>query len=261
MLRTRIITGTIGVAAVLLLLLWGSLPWHITVWVATMLATIEFTAMLRLRWWQPLSVWAYVLMTVVLWWPHWSQLFIFQIMIAIALLIPVLTKNRFTMPESAALLIGALYIGYGGESLTLLRDLHRGWAWLLLLLICIWMTDSVAYFVGRYVQGPKLWPSVSPSKTISGAVGGLVGSVIGSVVFGMIALPGHSIASWVLCGLVISVTGQIGDLIESAYKRSTGVKDSGQLLPGHGGMLDRVDSLLFAAPFALHFITAFLASK
>lgn len=259
MLRTRIITGTMGIAIVVGLVLWGYLPWHITVWVTTMLATAEFTAMFGLRWWSPISIWAYLLMSTVLWWPHWNEQIILASIIAIALLIPVLTKNRVTLPQSASLLVAALYIGYGGESLALLRHLPRGWAWLLLLLICIWMADSVAYFVGRSLQGPKLWPTISPSKTISGAIGGLVGSVAGAVIFGSIALPGHRWSSWIMLGLVISVTGQLGDLVESAYKRSAGVKDSGTLLPGHGGMLDRIDSLLFAAPFALYVITTYLS--
>lgn len=258
MLRTRVITGVLGIAVVLGLVLWGELPWHITVWIATMLATAEFAAMLRFVWWRPISIWAYVLMSVVLWWPHWHQRFVLQCLFAVTLLIPVMAKNRITLSQSATILVGALYIGYGGESLARLRQLPQGWAWLLLLLICIWMADSVAYFAGRFIQGPKLWPAISPSKTVSGAVGGLVGSVAGAVVFGSIAIPGHSELAFVFCGLIISITGQLGDLVESAYKRSAGVKDSGNLLPGHGGMLDRVDSLLFAAPFALYFITNFL---
>ncbi|OFW80810.1 MAG: hypothetical protein A2201_10035 [Alicyclobacillus sp. RIFOXYA1_FULL_53_8] len=135
-----------------------------------------------------------------------------------------------------------------------MRALSHGWAWLLLFLVSIWMTDTAAFFVGSRLKGPKLWPDISPGKTISGAIGGLVGGVIGALLFGLVFLPGHSVWQFMSLGFISSIAGQLGDLIESAYKRTAGVKDSGHLLPGHGGILDRIDSLLFAAPFAYYLI-------
>jgi len=121
--------------------------------------------------------------------------------------------------------------------------------WILYVLGVVWCGDTGAYFVGRAFGKRKLHPKVSPKKTVEGAIGGLVGSVGGGCV--LIALLGLPLAPWKV--LVLSALGgalaQLGDLTESLLKRACGVKDSGTLLPGHGGMLDRVDGVIFAFPF------------
>jgi phosphatidate cytidylyltransferase len=122
-------------------------------------------------------------------------------------------------------------------------------------LLLTWATDIGAYAVGRTFGGPKLIPAVSPGKTISGAVGGVVFTVIVTFLYVQYALrPVAQLAmrpaSMILFGVVVSVAGQLGDLVESLLKRDAGVKDSGALLPGHGGVLDRIDSLLFTLPMA-----------
>jgi phosphatidate cytidylyltransferase len=123
-------------------------------------------------------------------------------------------------------------------------------AWVLAVVLSTWAGDSAAYLAGRAFGRHKLAPVVSPGKTIEGALGGLLAAVlVSAAVFGMSgALP---IWAGALVGGVIGVCGQIGDLSESFLKRQAGVKDSGNLIPGHGGMLDRVDALLFAFPAAL----------
>lgn len=256
MLKARVITAALGLLVALSLLLWGYVPWRLTVWIVTLLGTAEFTAMVGFRRFGLVSLWAYFVVSLVQWWPAWHMLVVVQIIIGVALVLPVIMKNTVTLSQSAMVLIGALYIGYGGESLSDLRRLSHGWEWLLLLLISIWMTDTVAFFVGKRLKGPKLWPSISPSKTVSGAVAGIVGGIAGAIIFGYFAIPGFDVFAYAVMGGLISVAGQVGDLVESAYKRSAGVKDSGNLLPGHGGILDRVDSLLFAAPLALYLITS-----
>jgi len=115
--------------------------------------------------------------------------------------------------------------------------------------ILIWVNDSFAYVVGKTLGRTKLYPAVSPKKTIEGSLGGLVFTLGAAYVMAKyedIVNP----AQWVILAGVIVVTGSLGDLIESKLKRQAGVKDSGAILPGHGGMLDRLDSLIFAAPFA-----------
>jgi phosphatidate cytidylyltransferase len=121
--------------------------------------------------------------------------------------------------------------------------------------ILTWATDIGAYAVGRTVGGRKLIPSVSPGKTVSGAVGGVIASIVFTFIYVAFVLrPGAQLAmtpaGMVLFGLVISVVGQVGDLFESLLKREAGVKDSSKLLPGHGGVLDRLDSLFFVLPVA-----------
>lgn len=126
--------------------------------------------------------------------------------------------------------------------------------YVLLLLAIVWSGDTGAYFCGRYFGKRKLAPRMSPNKTVEGAIGGLASSVVGGLIIN--AVYGGALASWAMI-LVVSLVGgalgQMGDLVESCLKRFSGVKDSGVIFPGHGGVLDRVDGLLFAAP-AIWFI-------
>ncbi|MGZ4106159.1 MAG: phosphatidate cytidylyltransferase, partial [Tumebacillaceae bacterium] len=133
----------------------------------------------------------------------------------------------------------------------------HGLAYFLFLLIAMWTTDTFAYFVGRALKGPKLWPAISPNKTVSGSVGGVVGAVVFGLIFAEIL--GVSMAPWMLLAAILSVLGQLGDFVESGLKRSLDVKDSGAILPGHGGVLDRFDSFLFTAPLAYYVIMSFLS--
>lgn len=125
-------------------------------------------------------------------------------------------------------------------------------------LLCVFMSDTGAYYAGSLVGGPKLWPAVSPKKTWAGSAGGMLLCLVMALIFGLIfghkAWPGPDGGSsatwwqWLVMAAALNVTAQLGDLFESALKRSLGVKDSGRLLPGHGGILDRMDSLIPAAP-------------
>jgi phosphatidate cytidylyltransferase len=112
----------------------------------------------------------------------------------------------------------------------------------------VWVGDSAAYYGGRIFGRHTLAPRISPKKTVEGAVAGLAGSVAAGVFLERWLISNERVLSMALICLVAAIAGQIGDLAESALKRSAGVKDSSSLLPGHGGMLDRLDSLLFAAP-------------
>lgn len=126
----------------------------------------------------------------------------------------------------------------------------RGLAWALTVILATWIGDSAAYLTGRTFGRTKLAPALSPGKTVEGAIGGLAGSML--LCIG--TFPGFGIGSWwfgALAGAGIGAFGQIGDLAESFFKRQAGVKDSGEVIPGHGGILDRIDALLFAFPTGL----------
>lgn len=142
---------------------------------------------------------------------------------------------------------GLAYAGLSGLSLALLRGAdHAGLVAILFLFAIVWATDVFAYFVGRAVGGPKLAPSISPGKTRSGAVGGAVGGVVAGVLLATVAGAGNFF-TLAFVALVLSVVAQAGDLFESWVKRRHGRKDSGNLIPGHGGVMDRVDGLVAAA--------------
>jgi phosphatidate cytidylyltransferase len=131
--------------------------------------------------------------------------------------------------------------------------------WLFLALALAFSSDTLAYFAGRAFGKHKLYEAVSPKKTVEGSVGGLLGGVLAMVGMGHYWLaPTIPIAHAVVLGLVGSALGQIGDLVESMIKRTFGIKDSGNVLPGHGGMLDRVDGLLFVAPLVYYYAVLFL---
>jgi phosphatidate cytidylyltransferase len=157
-----------------------------------------------------------------------------------------------TVAARAALAFtGIIYCGLFLTSMAVLkRDLGTHGSYVLLMvLISAWFSDTGGYFAGRALGGPKLYPAVSPNKTWAGAIGGVLTAAVGAVVLKQFFYPP---LSWeATLGMVIpgSVLGQLGDLCESLIKRSCGVKDSGSLLPGHGGILDRIDAVLFIAPY------------
>ena len=139
---------------------------------------------------------------------------------------------------------GVFYAGLSGISLAALRE-FGGIATIVFLFAIVWATDILAYFVGRAIGGPKLAPKISPGKTWSGAIGGTLSGVIAGCI--VVGLMGESLSVWhLLITAVLSIGSQVGDLFESYIKRRFGVKDSSHLIPGHGGVMDRVDGLVFA---------------
>lgn len=164
----------------------------------------------------------------------------------ILLTLTVFRHKTFDFVDASTLMFGAIYIGVGFRFIIEARDL--GLATLMYLFLTIWSSDSGAYLIGRAIGKTKLAPEISPNKTVEGALGGVVTALIVSSVYTYF-FPlnlGDSNYSWLLTAF-ISIVGQFGDLVESAYKRHFNVKDSGKLFPGHGGVLDRFDSLIFAS--------------
>ena len=154
------------------------------------------------------------------------------------------------LPAVTATLFGVVYIGLGLSWLARLRfdDPEGGGMLVLFLFSVVLVGDVAAYFVGRGLGRTRLAPALSPKKTVEGAVGGLAGSLAVGVLFAVLIWKSQPLAGILILTAVVALAGQIGDLAESALKRSAGVKDSSALLPGHGGLLDRLDSLLTAAP-------------
>lgn len=155
--------------------------------------------------------------------------------------------------EAALLFFGVIYLPYLLGYLVLLRSHPLGFKWILLIMFIVMSGDSAAYFIGSRYGKKRLYPEVSPKKSVEGALGGLAGSLLGVMIAKLLFFAELPVVDAVLAALLLGTLGQIGDLFESLLKRSCGVKDSGTIFPGHGGILDRLDSILFAAPAAYYY--------
>ncbi len=161
-------------------------------------------------------------------------------------------KNK----KSIYLLTGLTYISIALGMLVQLR--FQSLILPVLLILFIWMNDTMAYLTGSFIGRTKFFSSISPKKTLEGTLGGILFTMVFAYIWGSYTQL-FPVWQWIVIGLIASLIGTIGDLIESKLKRMAGIKDSGNLMPGHGGALDRFDSLLFAAPFAFLFALIFMA--
>lgn len=184
------------------------------------------------------------------------------VMILLLMILLILVLFQFhdiktTLVDSAVLFLGVVYISGFLSHLIFLRQMVRGSALILFLLLLIWSGDAAAYYVGRSMGKHKLYPEVSPNKTIEGAIGGLVGSFLATLLAQWTFLPIFTGPDFILVPLLVGGMGQLGDLTESLMKRSAGVKDSSALIPAHGGLFDKLDSVAFAAPVFYYYLLWF----
>ncbi len=258
-MKQRVITAVIALIIFLpLLYLWG-LPFDILVTLMGIVAMSEFLIMKKKLLVSFEAIVSFLLMLSILlpvfWSGFWTQDTLggsFYLLALVMLVYTVISKNRFSFDDAGVLLLGGLYAGLGFRFMMLARA-ESLWMMLYALLI-VWVTDSGAYLIGRKIGKNKLAPHISPNKTWEGSIGGSLSAVVivGAYLYFVQAAFPYSFSTMLLWTLVFSVGGQLGDLIESAFKRHYGVKDSGKILPGHGGILDRFDSLLFVLPL-MHF--------
>lgn len=174
-----------------------------------------------------------------------------MVLMLYVLSVSVFMNSRISITDTGIILAGCIYIVAAFTSIVYIRDkIEFGQYIFFMVFICAWVTDTFAYFVGKLIGKHKLIPSVSPKKTVEGAIGGVIGCVISTVLFGVILenfiLDGEKANYLVLAvsGIFISVVSQTGDLIMSLIKRHYNIKDYGKILPGHGGVLDRFDSVI-----------------
>jgi phosphatidate cytidylyltransferase len=169
------------------------------------------------------------------------------------------TDLKVILASLSATLFGALYVGFLLGFMLGLRQVEGEGAQLIFLLcIAIWAGDSAAYYVGSALGKHKLYPRVSPKKTWEGAVAGVAGSVLAAAVAKWTFYAALRWKDVLVLGILLSIVGQLGDLFESLLKRGAGIKDSSNLLPGHGGVLDRLDSLLFNGPVLYYYHQVFM---
>lgn len=157
-----------------------------------------------------------------------------------------------SIPHFALTFFGIFYIGFLLSHVTLIRNMVNGKSWVLFLILTVWAGDVCALLSGVLIGRHKLYPKISPNKTVEGLIGAILGSILVALTYSYFFLPSLNRWSIIPLGAGLGFFGQLGDFTESMLKRSAQVKDSGSLFPGHGGMLDRLDSFLFSAPF-LHY--------
>ncbi|MEM7484724.1 MAG: phosphatidate cytidylyltransferase [Bacteroidota bacterium] len=180
------------------------------------------------------------------------------ITVDVALLFFLFSKKPTTFTVLQKSIIAVFYIGGGCIFLTMIPYKQNDFAKFLIMgiFILIWVNDTFAYLVGRTLGRTKLYSTVSPKKTIEGSIGGLIFALVAASILAKYETS-LTIYQWFILATVIVVAGSLGDLLESKFKRVAGIKDSGAILPGHGGIWDRLDSLVFAAPFAYLILNLF----
>lgn len=260
-MKQRIITAVIAAALFIPVVIWGGLPFTILIYAMASIGLFEVLRMKGLKLFSLPGVISLLALFSFLMPSDWETFLndsvdytkIDLALIAVLLLLTytVVVKNRYTFDDAAFSILGAIYIGVGFYFFIETRT--AGIEYVIYALLVIWTTDSGAYFTGRKFGKNKLWPDISPNKTIEGFIGGIISAIIVALIFQLIWPVSDSVTYLIIVTILASVFGQLGDLVESALKRHYNVKDSGNVLPGHGGILDRFDSLLFVLPL-LHFL-------
>lgn len=269
----REVTAAVLIPAVLaVLVLAPAWAFSVLVAAATAVALLEFYGLLEAAGWVVPRAAGFALFFGLLLAAHLGDLRALVVLGA-AVLVVLPTLVMFGKPpvgvlltSSAGAVFATLYVAAGGASIIGLRSI--GWEPVLFLFAVVWAGDSAAYYAGRRWGKRKLAPTVSPKKTWEGLWGQIVAGLAVGALTGVLLsgrsrplpgsaqdVPGWAIALFALLGILISVVAVLGDLVESTFKRSVDVKDSGGLLPGHGGLLDRLDSLLYASPVLLLALT------
>ena len=285
----RIISGIVGIAIAAVVIQLGGLPFAAFAILLTLIGWYEYSSMMKAKGLDItflLGALTLILMLCCAWLGNTEELLaVLTIGMLLIFLMTVILHGSVRPIDACASIAGVLYIGLPFAHLILLRFLDdesqaipldlvtstglsavsnafeslmalnfdAGSAMIWLLFICTWSSDTFAYFVGVAIGSHKLASSISPKKTVEGFIGGVLGTMAMAVLIGHVCFAFPFVEMAVL-GFILAIVATLGDLVESVIKRFAGVKDSGILLPGHGGMLDRFDSILFTAPVFYYFI-------
>lgn len=273
MLMKRVVTALVGALAAGYIINYGQWVYASTVAILALLAWREFCQMFskkKIILWNGIGSLGILILLGCAWFGNSQEIIMLVFAMTLFILVrTVVFPNSFNIVNASVTLLGILYIGLSFSYLLLLRftdasnvissifgNLTIGTAFLWVTFLGTWANDTFAFFVGSHFGRHKLCPQVSPGKTIEGAIGGVIGSILIVCIAG--SFFNLSFLHSLIVGLFIGIVGPLGDLTESAIKRFTGVKDSGNLLPGHGGVLDRFDSIMFAVPTVYYYLHAFI---
>lgn len=268
-LKQRVLTAAIGLPMIVLLLFCPVPIVIFMVMAAALIGMYEFYGAVGLLSNKSLCVMGYLGTLVIplgIYLPLDTVLAIIYIYVLVLFVMLLAMHRQLHFSQLAMLLVGLLYIPYFLSHIIYIRNLEFGNIYIWLVFLGAFMTDSCAYFTGKAIGGRKLCPTISPKKTVSGAIGGVIGCGLSFILFGVIVnlffsrhLNGNQLSLWLLfvLGLISAVISEIGDLVASMIKRQYNIKDFGTLLPGHGGILDRCDSIILVAPTIFLFLIQF----
>ncbi|WP_243289846.1 phosphatidate cytidylyltransferase [Bacillus sp. FJAT-47783] len=259
-MKTRIITAVVAAALFIPIVFVGGIPFTILIYLMASIGLFELLRMKKIALFSVPGFVSLFILWVLLFPTRYIELLneiniskVGTVFLAVMFFLTytVITKNKFTFDDVGFTIVATLYVGVGFYFFIETRDLQLEYIFFALLLV--WATDSGAYFIGRSFGKKKLWPEISPNKTIEGFFGGVFSAIVIALIFQLVTNVLPSYGHVIFIAIFVSMFGQMGDLVESALKRHYHVKDSGTILPGHGGILDRFDSLLFVLPI-LYFL-------
>ena len=266
-LLTRVLIASIFGPLIIYVTLLGRLPFLILVEILIILGLWEFLYLAKVKN-LPLSKWillplgVFLALCVYLWGEHTFVFFLLGAVYLTALLFILKGRTEGTTSGLSWSLFALFYVAGLFSFLILLREMPQrmgldygiGGLWIVYLLICIWSCDTFAYFIGASLGKHKLSPRVSPNKTVEGFVGGIVGAVATAFLFRHVFFTSAGLEHLLVISVLVGLVGQMGDLAESLLKRDAKLKDISNIIPGHGGILDRFDSLLFVSPVVYYYL-------
>ncbi len=259
MLKIRIASAFVLIPLVMVAMFLGDLAFFALALIVLILSAVEFYQMAQRAGYHPLPLVGIALIALILLNTYFQLNALGAIIVAALILtmfVALFRRSENWIAGWALTFIGAFYLGGAGAYFLLVRAMPNGLEWTLLAAFSVWAGDTAAYFAGTYLGKHGFFNHVSPKKTWEGALGAwIVSTLIGGLCAFVFGLP---VAHGFIAGLGLGITGAFGDLAESLIKRQFGAKDSGNLLPGHGGMLDRIDSMLFAAVFVYYYVIWFV---
>lgn len=258
-MKKRILSGVIGLPLLIYVILSGGIVLQISVLFITLVGLNEFYKCFTIKNIHPLKHIGYFFTVTIFITFYFFKLkfFLLNLFLLTFLLLIIFLFNKKCSPLDVSItLLGFLYVSLFLFHIILITDINiKNVIWFVF--ITAWSTDTFAYFTGYLFGKRKLVPEISPKKTIEGSIGGIIGSIVISLIFSYIFIPKFIFHSIIL-GLLGSIFSQIGDLIASRIKRYVGIKDFGNLIPGHGGILDRFDSILLTAPIVYYYLILFI---
>lgn len=277
-MKTRIISGAVALALLAAVMLLGSKAIGLAIFGLALLGIYEFYGAAVKGGYNPVYALGYIACLPMLY-PavtgqspftllsgsrlnlvEYISLIIF-LLIVLVLCLMIFSNGKYNLIDISVTLFGILYVPFLLSFVTLTRNLEYGYLYIWLIFIGGWVTDTCAYFTGVTFGRTKILPKVSPKKSLEGSIGGVVGCSAAMTVFGVLLadiLGGIPIYHFIILGILCGIISQVGDWAASAIKRFVNIKDYGKVMPGHGGVLDRVDSILFVAPIVYFYIGLFI---